>query len=166
MTLESTRDQILGLQSKILDSPHSYIQKNFAPEGTVITAKVGASAYLMRVGDTTDDLILFVPFAESHLYKKIRKFLYVPISPQNALLAPILVDLEKRPDLNRLLEADYKLLCTMVRRKSYFYPYEGRFLCFQPYRGGRIFSDFLGEHVSDTNYAFYLTSNFFELVKR
>lgn len=138
------------------------------------------TVFITQISSMIDDLIRQCPFEETHLYKKIRNILYVPVckdgDPKNWMFLPsIHVDLSapQFAPLRDIWREDYYSICKQLRRHietspdGFIHTSNGRHIqvrskdakdsrgCYHP-----IYSRTYGRYVSNKNHAFYFQKQF------
>lgn len=132
--------------------------------------------FITQITSIIDDLINEKNFYETHLYKKFKNMLYVPVakegSPENwQFLKPIHVQLDTPmfESIKKQLEEDYYSICKQLvghietSEDGYIHTSNGKLIQIRskdskPYHP--IYSKTYNKHISNKNHAFYFKKDF------
>ena len=134
------------------------------------------TVFITQISSVIDELIEERPFETTHLYKKIKNILYVPVckdgSPENWMFLPCIhIDLEtsKFSALRDIWRNDYYHICKLLKHKietspdGFIHTANGTHIQVRskdskPYHP--IYSNVYGRYVSNKNHAFYFRKEF------
>lgn len=171
------------LLEKLLGLPPGISLKDFE-DGELKTNKCYADGkpretmFITQISNHIDELLQNFSFANSWLYEKIKRLLYVPVVKDSKdpndwyFLTPYKVEISFGSDLYKQLEYDYKNIITKmlkdVNRDGFIHTSSGVFIQIRtkdsiPYNP--IFSSHFNKYVSNKNFAFYFKKEFMKHIQ-
>lgn len=132
--------------------------------------------FITQISSIIDELIDKKPFEQTHLYKKIKNILYVPVCKEGnpsdwRFLPSIHIDLSspRYSELLNIWKQDYYSICEQIRNHiekspdGFIHTSSGKHIQIRskdskPYHP--IYSDIYKRNISDKNYAFYFKKQF------
>lgn len=137
--------------------------------------------FITQITSIIDDLITEKNFYETHLYKKLKNILYVPVAKEGSpekwqFLQPIHIQLDNPifEPIKKQLEADYYSICKQLvahietSEDGYIHTSNGKLIQIRskdskPYHP--IYSKTYDRYISNKNHAFYFKKDFVAEIK-